>query len=107
MNPLIEHKLLATRRHLLGSMAGGIGAVALADLLAENAATAATPPPTATEPLAARPPPFAPRAKRIIAIPPPGPPPPPDPFHPQPQVVPRDPQDSPAATTVRHSFVHI
>ena len=37
MNPIFEHKLLATRRHLLGSMGGGIGAIALGDLLGGSA----------------------------------------------------------------------
>ena len=32
MDPFLEHKLLATRRHLLGSMAGGIGAIAMHEL---------------------------------------------------------------------------
>ena len=41
MDPMLEAKLLTTRRHLLGSMAGGIGAIAMHDLLA---ATASAPP---------------------------------------------------------------
>ena len=40
MDPIAEYKLLSTRRHLLGSMAGGIGAAALTDLLGSSAATA-------------------------------------------------------------------
>ena len=41
MDPRTEHRLLATRRHLLGSMAGGIGGIALADLLASGPTAAA------------------------------------------------------------------
>ena len=50
MNPILEHKLLATRRHLLGGMAGGIGAIAMRELLA---ATNAAPVPALTADLAA------------------------------------------------------
>ena len=60
MDPIAEYKLLSTRRHLLGSMAGGIGAAALTDLLGSDAATA-SPIPSASDPLAVRPPHFAPR----------------------------------------------
>ena len=42
MDPIFEHRLLATRRHLLGSMAGGIGAAALGELLGGSAAAGAT-----------------------------------------------------------------
>ena len=59
MDPIAEYKLLSTRRHLLGSMAGGIGAAALTDLLGSDAATA-SPIPSASDPLAVRPPHFAP-----------------------------------------------
>ena len=38
MDPILEHKLFATRRQLLGSMAGGIGAIALHELEAASAA---------------------------------------------------------------------
>ncbi len=45
MDPYSEYKLLRTRRHLLGGMAGGIGAAALTDLLGSGA-TAASPIPS-------------------------------------------------------------
>ena len=62
MDPIFEHRLLATRRHLLGSMAGGIGAAALGELLRGNAAAAATAsdgtlPGLAIDPLASKMPP--------------------------------------------------
>ena len=72
MNPVLEHKLLATRRHLLGGMAGGIGAIALGDLLggSAHAATASGggPGPLPADPLAARLPPLSAKAKRMIVI---------------------------------------
>ena len=43
MDPILEHKLLQTRRHLLGGMAGGIGAMALGELLGGKAVVAAAP----------------------------------------------------------------
>jgi hypothetical protein len=61
VNPILEHKLLATRRHLLGSMAGGIGAMAMRDLLAAGAAPV-------SDPMAARLPPLPAKAKRMIVI---------------------------------------
>ena len=42
MHPILEQKLLATRRQLLGGMAGGVGAIALSELLG-GSARAATP----------------------------------------------------------------
>ena len=61
MDPIAEYKLLSTRRHLLGSMAGGIGAAALTDLLGSGAATA-SPISSFSAPLAVRSPHPAPRA---------------------------------------------
>ncbi|MFM7520531.1 MAG: DUF1501 domain-containing protein [Planctomycetota bacterium] len=61
MDPRIEARLLATRRHLLGGMGGGIGAVALASLLGEEAGAA-------SDPLAARPAPLPAKARRMIVI---------------------------------------
>ena len=59
LDPILERKLLVTRRHLLGGMAGGIGGFALADLLAaEN-------PAAPTDPLAARRPPQRPTSSRV------------------------------------------
>ena len=65
MDPVLESKLLATRRHLLGSMAGGIGAIAMHDLLA---ATASVPQPANVDPMAAKLPPLPATAKRMIVI---------------------------------------
>ena len=95
MNPFVEHKLLATRRHLLGSMAGGIGAAALTDLL-WSGAHAASPIPSISDPLAIRPPHFAPRAKRMIVIHLTGSPPHLDMYDHKPQLVKRDGEECPA-----------
>jgi len=62
MDPRIEARLLATRRHLLGGMGGGIGGMALASLLGADAAGAAS------DPLAARPAPLPAKARRMIVI---------------------------------------
>ncbi|MBU6277267.1 MAG: DUF1501 domain-containing protein [Planctomycetes bacterium] len=62
MDPRIEARLLATRRHLLGGMGGGIGGIALASLLGAEAAGAAV------DPLAARPAPLPAKARRMIVI---------------------------------------
>jgi hypothetical protein len=62
MDPRIEARLLATRRHLLGGMGGGIGGIALASLLGDEAAEAAV------DPLAARPAPLPAKARRMIVI---------------------------------------
>jgi len=104
MNPLLEHKLLATRRHLLGSMAGGIGAIALADLLAANTARAATPLPSPADPLLARPPQFAPRAKRMIVIHLTGSPPHLDLYDHKPELVKHNGEDCPAETIAGKNF---
>ena len=64
MDPIFEHRLLATRRHLLGSMAGGIGALAMRDLLG----AAGVSPAAAADPLAAKMPPLPAKAKRVIVI---------------------------------------
>ncbi|MCS5617374.1 MAG: DUF1501 domain-containing protein, partial [Pirellulales bacterium] len=101
MNPILEHKLLATRRQLLGSMGGGIGAIALGSLLGDRAAAA-----TATggshanalpaDPLAARLPPLPAKAKRMIVIHLTGSPPNLDMYDHKPELVKRDGQDCPA-----------
>jgi hypothetical protein len=104
MNPLVEQKLLATRRHLLGGMAGGIGAVALADLLAGDTAGAATPVPSLADPLAMRPPQFAPRAKRMIVIHLTGSPPNLDLYDHKPELLRRDGEDCPAETIAGKKF---
>jgi hypothetical protein len=60
-----EHALLQTRRHFFGRAATGIGAVALASLLSENASADATLPKAAG---LANLPHFAPKAKRVIYL---------------------------------------
>ena len=72
MHPILEQKLLATRRQLLGGMAGGVGAIALSELLG-GSARAATPAgelgaSAIANPLAARLPPLPANAKRVIVI---------------------------------------
>ena len=104
MHPLLEQKLLATRRHLLGSMGGGIGALALADLLAGDATKAATPLSGATDPLAVRPPQFAPRAKRMIVIHLTGSPPNLDLYDHKPELVRRDGEECPAESIAGKKF---
>ena len=72
MHPILEQKLLATRRQLLGGMAGGVGAIALSELLG-GSARAAMPAgelgaSAIANPLAARLPPLPAKAKRVIVI---------------------------------------
>ena len=61
--PIGRH--LLDRRRFLSSMSGGLGAVALGSLLAEQSLLAAG---DAPDPLAPKPPHFAPKAKRVIQI---------------------------------------
>ena len=101
MNPLLEHKLLATRRHLLGGMGGGIGAMALGELLggsARGATTAGSGPgnPMPADPLAARLPPLPAKAKRMIVIHLTGSPPNLDLYDHKPELVKHDGEDCPA-----------
>jgi len=58
----LDHEELVSRRRFLGQMGTGLGSIALACLLAEEAAA------TDTNPLAARPPHFPAKAKRIVQI---------------------------------------
>ena len=104
MNPILEHKLLATRRQLLGSMGGGIGAIALADLLAADTVRAATPMALPADPLLARPPQFAPRAKRMIVIHLTGSPPHLDLYDHKPELVKHDGEECPAETIAGKKF---
>ena len=104
MHPLLEQKLLVTRRQLLGSMGGGIGALALADLLAGDATKAATPLSGAADPLAVRPPQFAPRAKRMIVIHLTGSPPNLDLYDHKPELVRRDGEECPAESIAGKKF---
>ena len=103
MDPQLEHRLLATRRHLLGSMAGGIGGLALADLLAGPATTQAAPPPLA-DPMAARLPPLPAKAKRMIVIHLTGSPPHLDLYDHKPELVKRTGEECPASTIEGKTF---
>ena len=101
LNPFLEHKLLATRRHLLGGMGGGIGAIALGHLLGNSAEQAPAPqhglghvmPP---DPLAARASPLPAKARRVIVIHLTGSPPNLDLYDHKPQLVKHDGEDCPA-----------
>ena len=101
LNPFLEHKLLATRRHLLGGMGGGIGAIALGHLLGNSAEQAPAPqhglghvmPPN---PLAARASPLPAKARRVIVIHLTGSPPNLDLYDHKPQLVKHDGEDCPA-----------
>ncbi|NBT13868.1 MAG: sulfatase, partial [Planctomycetia bacterium] len=94
MDPFLEHKLLATRRHLLGSMAGGIGAIAMHELLA--ATSAAPVPALPADPMAAKLPPLPAKAKRMIVIHLTGSPPNLDMYDNKPELTKRDGQECPA-----------
>ncbi|MCX7403922.1 MAG: DUF1501 domain-containing protein [Planctomycetia bacterium] len=108
MNPLVQHKFLETRRHLLGSMAGGIGGLALERLLEGSpflkAATADGSPSAANNPLSERRPHFAPKAKRMIVIHLTGSPPHLDLYDHKPQLVKRDGEACPAETIAGKTF---
>jgi Protein of unknown function (DUF1501) len=64
MNPLLEHRLLLTRRHFFGRAASGVGIAALASLLHHDLAAA---PKEAANGLPGVPH-FAPKAKRVIVL---------------------------------------
>ena len=108
MNPIVQHKFLETRRHLLGSMAGGIGGLALERLLEGSpflkAATADGSPSAANNPLSERRPHFAPKAKRMIVIHLTGSPPHLDLYDHKPQLVKRDGEACPAETIAGKTF---
>ncbi|NDC63339.1 MAG: DUF1501 domain-containing protein [Planctomycetia bacterium] len=90
MDPFVERRLLLTRRHLLGGMAGGIGAIALGELLSGPTAAA-----TVVDPLAARRPPLPAKARRMIVIHLTGSPPNLDLYDRKPDLVRHDGQDCP------------
>ncbi len=105
MHPILEDKLLATRRHLLGGMGGGIGAIALQELLGNRAAVSAgATPGIGANPMAARNPPLAARAKRMIVIHLTGSPPHLDMYDNKPELTKRDGQDCPAETIAGKKF---
>jgi hypothetical protein len=100
VDPIIESKLLATRRHLLGAMAGGIGAVAVRELLAASDAA----PAQAFDPMAPKRPPLAAKAKRMIVIHLTGSPPHLDLYDHKPELVKHDGEDCPAETIQGKKF---
>ncbi len=100
MDPRIERRLLATRRHLLGSMAGGIGGVALADLLGDSSRAHAS----LADPMAARQPPLPPKAKRMIVIHLTGSPPHLDLYDHKPELVKHTGEECPASTIEGKTF---
>jgi hypothetical protein len=105
VHPILEDKLLATRRHLLGGMGGGIGAIALQELLGNRAAVSAgATPGIGANPMAARNPPLAARAKRMIVIHLTGSPPHLDMYDNKPELTKRDGQDCPAETIAGKKF---
>jgi hypothetical protein len=102
MDPILEHKLLATRRQLLGGMAGGIGAIAMRELLA--ATNSAPVPALAADPMAAKKPPLPAKAKRMIVIHLTGSPPHLDMYDNKPELTKRDGQDCPAEAIAGKKF---
>ncbi len=100
MDPLLEYKLLATRRHLLGGMAGGIGGIAMRELLGAGAAAPVGP----ADPMAARQPQLPAKAKRMIVIHLTGSPPHLDMYDHKPELVKRDGEDCPADTIAGKKF---
>ncbi|MFN7813025.1 MAG: DUF1501 domain-containing protein [Planctomycetia bacterium] len=100
MDPLLEHRLLATRRHLLGGMAGGIGAIAMGQLLAAGSGVPAAP----ADPRAVRRPPLPAKAKRMIVIHLTGSPPHLDLYDHKPELVKHDGEDCPAETIAGKKF---
>jgi hypothetical protein len=104
MHPDLEHKLLATRRHLLGGMAGGIGAIAMGDLLGAAPGPAESSPGAPPDPLAARLPPQAARAKRMVVIHLTGSPPHLDLYDHKPELVRHSGEECPADTIAGKKF---
>lgn len=109
MHPEIHRTLLATRRHLLGSMAGGIGSIALGELLGSRSTHAANEaltaiPSASIEPLAAHSPHFPSRAKSVIVIHLTGSPPHLDLYDHKPQLVQRDGEECPPETIAGKKF---
>ena len=103
MDPRTEHRLLATRRHLLGSMAGGIGGIALADLLGSGS-TAAAAPVSLADPMASRLPPLPAKATRMIVIHLTGSPPHLDLYDHKPELVKHSGEECPASTIEGKTF---
>ena len=91
MHPELDHLRHITRRHFFRQSQAGIGAIALASMLAKDA------PAGVVDPLAVRPPHFAPKAKRVIYLHLTGSPPHLDLFDYKPELVKRTGQDCPDA----------
>ena len=89
-----EQPIVSTRRDLLRNAGAGFGGLALAALLQERRALAAT---DASNPIAPRPPHFAPRAKRVIFLFMPGGPSQVDTFDPKPRLQTDDGKPAPKA----------
>ena len=100
MHPLLEQKLLATRRHLLGGMAGGIGAIAMRELFGAAGFT----PPSPSDPMSPRQPPLPAKAKRMIVIHLTGSPPHLDLYDHKPELVKHSGEDCPAETIAGKKF---
>jgi len=102
MPPHFEQQLLATRRHLLGGMAGGIGGIALSELLGGNGKASAGA--ISADPMAVRQPPFPAKAKRMIVIHLTGSPPHLDLYDHKPELVKRSGEDCPAEAIAGKKF---
>ncbi len=94
MNPRLEQLRHTTRRHFFKESQAGLGAIALASILADDTRADT---PRADEPLAPRKPHFAPKAKRVIYLHLTGSPPHLDLFDYKPELVKRTGEDCPDA----------
>jgi Protein of unknown function (DUF1501) len=104
MHPRVDEKLLTTRRHLLGGMAGGIGAIAMGDLLGAATVPAVSSPGAPPDPLAARLPPRPARAKRMVVIHLTGSPPHLDLYDHKPELIRHSGEECPAETIAGKKF---
>src|SRR6056297_3945644 len=91
MNPTIQRVQNQTRRHFLQHSSAGLGSIALAGLMADQAGAASA----SQDPLAVRKPHFTPKAKRVIYLHMTGSPPNLDLFDYKPELNKRDGQDCP------------
>src|SRR5215204_6392678 len=96
MHPRLEQLRHLTRRHFFRESQVGLGAIALASLLADDAPASPAPaPPRVEDPLAVRPTHFGAKAKRVIYLHLTGSPPHLDLFDYKPELVKRDGQPCP------------
>src|SRR6056297_3321173 len=91
MNPTIQRVQNQTRRHFLQHSSAGLGSIALAGLMADQAGAASA----SQDPLAVRKPHFQAKAKRVIYLHMTGSPPNLDLFDYKPELTKRDDQDCP------------